>query len=1212
MPAQQPAGMDGCACPEFAVMGKMFEIGTSSAFARFAPPVAMPTPLRSAISNAYRLAEPEAVAPLIEAARLTAPQSAAVAGIAGNIVGKLRRTGQPGGVDGLMKEYSLSTQEGVALMCLAEALLRIPDSATRDRLIRDKIAHGRWRDHLGDGRTIFVNAATWGLVVSGSFVAPLRERGLSAALAGLIKRAGEPVIRSAINMAMEMMGDQFVTGETIGKALQRARKQEKRGFTYSYDMLGEAAMTMRDADRYYAEYEHAINAIGKASAGRGVYAGPGISIKLSALHPRYARAQADRVMGELLPRVRSLAELASAYDIGLNIDAEESDRLEISLDILESLAFDPDLASWNGLGFVVQAYGKRCPHVIDWIVDLAERAGRRIMVRLVKGAYWDSEIKRAQVDGLPDFPVFTRKVHTDVSYIACARKLLAARQHVFPQFATHNAQTLATIYHLAGDDFAVGDYEFQCLHGMGEKLYGEVVGPNRLDRPCRIYAPVGSRETLLAYLVRRLLENGANSSFVNRIWDKELSIDQLIADPVVEAEAIEPVGSSHPVLDLPPDLYPDRRNSRGLDLSDETVLARLGEALCESAVTDWQAAPLIPGMEGSRQAQPVRNPARRDDIVGQVRNALADDVRIAARNASDAFPAWAASPVADRAACLDCAADLLDERMEALLGLIMREAGKSAANAIAEVREAVDFLRYYANEARTGLAEAQAVGPMVCISPWNFPLAIFVGQVAAALVAGNTVLAKPAEETPLTAAQAVQILHEAGVPLAVLQLVTGAGEIGAALVAAPQTCGVIFTGSTQVAKLIQRQLAERTLPDGAPIPLIAETGGQNAMVVDSSALPEQVVRDVIASAFDSAGQRCSALRILCVQDDIAYQLLTMLRGALAELQVGETDRLCTDVGPVISDEAQAGIVAHIEAMRAKGLRVEQIMLDEATAQGSFVPPTIIELDRIDQLGAEVFGPVLHVVRFARRDLGGLMQQISATGYGLTFGIHSRIDETIAEVLAGAEAGNIYINRNIIGAIVGVQPFGGSGLSGTGPKAGGPLYLSRLVKPDCGSSAQSDDPGDTRSLGAMTGLPSPVGERNLYSVRPRGRVLLLPKTAAGLEEQLGLVSATGNIPVLPDEPAMRELFAAVGPELTSGLSWAPNWKTASDFAHVLIEDNGDDICPVLKAIAVGDGPIPIVQLGGRRAGYMAAWMLEEVVVSIDTTAAGGNASLMAVA
>ncbi len=1193
-----------------AFMGKMFEIGRDTAFAQFAPPVARPTALRRAITDAYRLPEPEAVAPLIEAARLSAPESAAIAAIAGDIVSKLRKKGQPGGVDELVQEYSLSSQEGVALMCLAEALLRIPDKPTRDRLIRDKIAKGKWRDHLGDGRSIFVNAATWGLVLSGTFMGPVRERGLSSSLSGLIKRAGEPVIRSAVNMAMEMMGDQFVTGETINEALQRARKQEKRGFTYSFDMLGEAAMTMRDADRYFAEYERAIHAIGKASAGRGVYAGAGISIKLSALHPRYVRAQAERVMSELLPRVRHLAVLASNYDIGFNIDAEEADRLELSLDIIEALAFDPALIGWHGLGFVVQAYGKRCPFVIDWIVDLAERSGHRIMVRLVKGAYWDSEIKRAQIDGLPDFPVFTRKLHTDVSYIACARKLLAARAHVFPQFATHNAQTLATIYQLAGSEFTPGDHEFQCLHGMGERLYDEVVGPKNLDRPCRIYAPVGNYETLLAYLVRRLLENGANSSFVNRIWNENVSIADLVADPVEEAEAIVPCGSTHPVIKLPPDLYPDRRNSRGLDLTDEIVLAQLGDRLRHSAVVAWEAAPLIPGMQAKRRAESVRNPARQDDIVGEVRNALARDVQLAMRNSAYAFPQWAATPVPRIAACLDRAADLLDTRMETLLGLIMREAGKSAQNAIAEVREAIDFLRYYANEARSGLADTSAVGPMVCISPWNFPLAIFIGQVAAALVARNTVLAKPAEETPLIAAQAVAILHKAGVPTDVLQLVTGGGDIGAALVAAPETCGVIFTGSTEVAKLIQRELARRTSPDGSPIPLIAETGGQNAMIVDSSALPEQVVRDVIASAFDSAGQRCSALRILCVQDDIAGPLLAMLRGALQELRVGAPDELRVDVGPVISTGAQAGINAHIAAMRARGHRVEQLALDVVTTQGTFVAPTIIEIDEIGQLGGEVFGPVLHVLRFARKDLGKLMEQIRSTGYGLTFGIHSRIDETIEEVVSRAEAGNIYINRNIIGAIVGVQPFGGSGLSGTGPKAGGPLYLSRLTKPLARSAADAGVQENTPSLGHTTGLPGPVGERNLYSVRPRGRVLLLPKTVAGLQAQLEIVAATGNVPLLPYDAQTRALTDSVDVELAGGVTWTRNWPENPDFAHVLIEDDGTDIRHVLEAIAAGEGAIPIVQLGGNGRAYSTAWMLEEVAISIDTTAAGGNASLMA--
>lgn len=1149
-----------------------------------------------------RLPEPDAVRPLLEAARLTDTLGHSVAQTATALVARLRDKGQGSGVDGLVKEYSLSSQEGVALMCLAEALLRIPDTATRDALIRDKIAQGDWHSHLGEGRSIFVNAATWGLVLSGKLVSPVKENNLGASLSGLIKRAGEPVIRSGVNLAMEMMGEQFVTGETIGQALKRSRDQEARGFSYSYDMLGEAAMTMADAERYHAAYEDAIHAIGRAAAGRGVYAGPGISIKLSALHPRYQRAQIDRVMQELLPRVQQLALLAKKYDIGLNIDAEEADRLEISLDILEALALDPQLADWHGLGFVIQAYGKRCPFVIDWIVDLARRSGRRIMVRLVKGAYWDSEIKRAQVDGLADFPVFTRKVHTDVSYIACARKLLAARNHVFPQFATHNAQTLATIYHMAGESFAPGDYEFQCLHGMGEGLYEEVVGKGKLNRPCRIYAPVGTHETLLAYLVRRLLENGANSSFVNRIWDDRFSVEDLARDPVKEAEAIDPVGSTHPLIKLPGVLYPGRANSRGLDLADDSVLADLSLRLRNSAQRDWTAEPMIPGLQVTRKSQPVRNPGDNWDIVGTAFFALKRDAEFACRNAQAAFAEWSATSVERRAQLLERAADLLDAGMEGLLGLIMREAGKSAANAVAEVREAVDFLRYYAGQARGTLGDAQPLGPVVCISPWNFPLAIFTGQIAAALAAGNTVIAKPAEETPLIAAQAVAVLHEAGIPRDVLQLVPGAGEIGAALVAAPTTCGVVFTGSTEVAKLIQQQLAERRLADGRPVPLIAETGGQNAMVIDSSALPEQVVRDVIASAFDSAGQRCSALRILCVQEDIADELMEMLRGALKELRIGPTDRLRTDVGPVISQEAKSTIDAHIAAMRDLGHRVEQLAMGDEVQQGTFVAPTIIEIDDISQLGREVFGPVLHVLRYARRDLDKVMQQIAATGYGLTFGLHSRIDETIAAVTARAPAGNIYVNRNVIGAIVGVQPFGGRGLSGTGPKAGGPLYLGRLV---AGARDIAPKPGE------MVELPGPVGERNLYGVHPRGRVLLLPASEAGLAEQLGTVLATGNIALVPREPALMQWAAKCDPVVAASIQWSVDWRN-DEFNHVLIGGGGEGIDDHLRDIAARPGSIPIVQIGGTAMPYRTDWMVEEIAISIDTIAAGGNASLMAVA
>ncbi|MBA4747571.1 MAG: trifunctional transcriptional regulator/proline dehydrogenase/L-glutamate gamma-semialdehyde dehydrogenase [Sphingopyxis sp.] len=1207
-------------------------------FAAFAPPVSAATPLRAAITAACRIAEEEAVAALLPEADVGPAAREEIAATTRQLVAVLRRKGQQGGVEGLVKEYSLSSQEGVALMCLAEALLRIPDNGTRDALIRDKIAGGDWAAHLGDGNSLFVNAATWGLMVTGKLTASHAETGLAAALTRLIARAGEPVIRRGVDMAMQLMGEQFVTGETIDEALTRARKLEAAGFAFSYDMLGEAATTMADAERYYADYENAIHAIGAAAAGRGIHAGPGISIKLSALHPRYSRAQSARVMAELLPRVHALARLARQYGIGFNIDAEEADRLEISLDLLEHLALAGDLADWNGLGFVVQAYGKRCPHVIDWLIDLARRAGRRIMVRLVKGAYWDSEIKRAQVDGLADFPLFTRKLHTDVSYLACARKLLGARDAVFPQFATHNAQTLATIYHLAGPDFALGDYEFQCLHGMGEALYEEVVGPGKLARPCRIYAPVGTHETLLAYLVRRLLENGANSSFVHRIWDEGVSPGDLAADPVVEARKIAPLGAPHPVVALPAAIYGARRNSPGIDLASESALAQLSEGLRQSAAMRWTAHPMIAGPDAARPTIAVCNPADQRDQVGEVAFASEQDVELAAAAVFAASAGWAAAPAARRAAMLEHAADRFEAEMPLLLGLIIREAGKSIANAIAEVREAVDFLRYYAGEARRTLGAAPApLGPVLCISPWNFPLAIFLGQVAAALAAGNGVLAKPAEETPLIAAAAIRILHAVGIPHDVVQLLPGDGTIGAALVQRPEVAGVLFTGSTEVAKLIQRELAQRGAPDGRPIPLVAETGGQNAMIVDSSALSEQVTADVIASAFDSAGQRCSALRILCLQEDIADRQLAMLKGAMAELVIGNPDRLAVDIGPVITPEAQEGIEAHIERMRALGCAVHQLPLPEAAEHGSFVAPTIIEIERIDQIGREVFGPVLHVLRFRRDGLDALVDAISATGYGLTFGLHTRIDDTIAQVTARAAAGNIYINRNIIGAVVGVQPFGGRGLSGTGPKAGGPLYLGRLVQappalalagaapldPACAAlidwlaAAGLEQVADKirQAAGQQLGgyaaeLPGPVGERNLYSLHPRGTVLLAPASDDGLVLQLGTVLATGNSAAILSDGAAQTRFADLPNRVAERITWLGALPTTANFAAVLIESGRGDAAALMLQLAALAGPIPIVQLAGADGHYRPEWLVEEVSTSINTTAAGGNASLMA--
>jgi RHH-type transcriptional regulator, proline utilization regulon repressor / proline dehydrogenase / delta 1-pyrroline-5-carboxylate dehydrogenase len=1193
-------------------------------FAQFAPAIRPQSDLRRAITAAYRRNEPEALVPLIKEATLEVATQRAVRETARQLVLRLRANHKGSGVEGLVQEYSLSSEEGVALMCLAEALLRIPDEGTRGALIREKIADGDWSSHLGGGKSLFVNAATWGLVVSGKLVGDVDDKGLGAALARLVARVGEPVVRRGVDLAMRMMGEQFVTGETIAKALARARALEAKGFCYSYDMLGEAAMTAADSDCYYRSYETAIHAIGKASNGRGVYEGPGISIKLSALHPRYVRAQAELVMSELLPRVRQLAILSKGYGIGFNIDAEEADRLELSLDLLESLALDPELSGWDGLGFVVQAYGKRCPFVIDWIVDLARRARRRIMVRLVKGAYWDAEIKRSQVDGLVDFPVYTRKIHTDVAYIACARKLLAAADAVFPQFATHNAQTLATIYHLAGADFAVGHYEFQCLHGMGEPLYQQVVGRSKLDRPCRIYAPVGTHETLLAYLVRRLLENGANSSFVHRIGDPEVAVEELIADPVDLVHSMPHPGARHDKIALPKHLYPERRNSEGIDLSDETALASLSQALVESAGIAWTAAPTF----GDGKKRSVLNPGDHRDVVGTVYEVSLADAPAAVERAAKSN--WCQTQVSERAAILERAADAFQGRMPMLIGLVVREAGKTVPNAIAEVREAIDFLRYYAAQARAHFGpEQQPLGPIVCISPWNFPLAIFTGQVAAALAAGNPVVAKPASVTPLIAAEAVRLLHEAGIPANALQLMPGNGAFGSALVAAPETAGVMFTGSTDVARLIQRELATRLSPAGRPIPLIAETGGQNAMIVDSSALAEQVVADVLMSAFDSSGQRCSALRILCLQDDVADRMLAMLKGALCELRIGRTDALAVDIGPVISAGSEEEIERHIDTMRARGAQVERLPLPAAADHGTFVAPAIVEISDISELEQEVFGPVLHVVRYRREELDALIDAIESTGYGLTFGVHTRLDSVVAHVTSRVKAGNVYVNRNVIGAVVGVQPFGGRGLSGTGPKAGGPFYLRRLVamSPTFPASTEKSDSrleafatwldaqedrqlaalarryGEASALGTELALPGPVGELNLYALHPRGRILLKPETRRGLIEQMAAVLATGN------HGAVEGMALPKG--LPPSVAAAFAGKEDEPIAAALVEGDTARVAGAVEQAAAMPGPIVSVHAADqqRALSYSCEWLLEEVSTSINTTAAGGNASLM---
>ena len=1165
--------------------------------------------LRAAITAACRGDETIAVQRLLAAASGNGiPCSANI--LARELVQHVRRARtHASGVDALMQEFSLSSTEGVALMCMAEALLRIPDKATADSLIADKLAGRDWQRHLHRSPSLFVNAAAWGLLITGGLVAQRTQAShgthndsqLGDALHRLVSRAGEPVIRKGMQLAMHLLGKQFVAGRTIAEALDAARDREARGYRHSYDMLGEAALTADDTERYTRAYEAAIHAIGCAAQGRSIVEEPSISIKLSALHPRYSRAQRERVLRELLPRLKHLALLAKHYGIGLSIDAEEADRLELSLDLIEalvSLVSDSSLNDYDGLGVVVQAYQKRCPFVIDYLIALARRHQRRIPVRLVKGAYWDAEIKRAQVDGLPDYPVYTRKVHTDVSYLICARKMLAAPDAIYPQFATHNAHTLATI-HAWAQEAGIRDLEFQCLHGMGETLYDQVIGADTLHRPCRIYAPVGTHETLLAYLVRRLLENGANTSFVNQIVDESVPLDSLLTDPFAQANTLG--CTPHPRIPLPPALFGAARvNSQGLDLASDSVLQELDRAWQQQAHRQWQATPLLAhGTAPASTVREIRNPADRRDRIGSVQEASRAEIEQALASATQCIPQWKSTPVSERAALLLRAADLFEQHRVDLTMLAVREAGKSLPNALGEVREAIDFLRYYASQ-RQQLSPAAPLGAIACISPWNFPLAIFIGQLSAALAAGNVVLAKPAEQTPLIAYRAVQLLHEAGIPRAVLQLLPGPGEsIGAQLVRDPRIDGVVFTGSTDVARLIHRTLARRMAQEGRELALIAETGGQNAMIVDSSALPEQVVQDAMVSAFDSAGQRCSALRVLCLQEEIADKVMTMLKGAMQELVIGDPSQLSTDVGPVIDDEARVRLLQHIAQHQPHARAFFQLPLPAHCMHGSFVPPTLIEIESIAQLRQEVFGPVLHVLRYSRNKLPTLIDAINATGYGLTLGIQSRIDATVETIIERAHVGNIYVNRNIIGAVVGVQPFGGEGLSGTGPKAGGPWMLKRLQH---ASSIDATLPEPELTLNG------PTGENNILRRHARGVVLCSAADAAGLRHQINAVLTSGNQALL-----LQEQVHLVPSDLSDlqrqALRFFPLAALGTTPIHLALLDTRS-LHTLAVPLSERDGPlVPILHT--RTDTPIPLWrLLTERAICINTAAAGGNASLMA--
>lgn len=1089
----------------------------------------------------------------------------------------------------MLAEYGLSTSEGVALMCLAEALLRVPDHETIDALIEDKIAPSAWGEHLGKSSSSLVNAATWSLMLTGKVLKD--GEGVTAHLHNAIRRLGEPVIRTAARQAMAVLGTQFVLGQTIAEALKNGRKEQEQGYTFSYDMLGEAALTARDADTYFAAYADAITKLTPFCTSAEIARNPGISIKLSALHPRYEEGQHERVMAELVPRTLQLAQQACKAGMGLNVDAEEADRLDLSLDIIKAVLSDPSLAGWDGFGVVVQAYGKRAGPAIDWLYRLATQLDRKIMVRLVKGAYWDSEIKLAQAEGLEGYPVFTRKAATDVSYLTCAKKLLGMTDRIYPQFATHNAHSVSTILAMANDTQA---FEFQRLHGMGEILHAKVRTKNK--NRCRIYAPVGAHHDLLAYLVRRLLENGANSSFINQINDPKVAPQTVAADPFASLEA------SRSRVGMPADIFaPQRRNSRGWNLRDREDVADIEKARAAFKTHQWQAHPLIQAELNHGEPVTVRNPANQDDVVGTVLECSQADVETAIAAAKP----WQAD-AATRARVLEQASVLFEQSYGELFAVLTREAGKTPLDAIAELREAVDFLRYYAAQAEQQSQPAR--GLFTCISPWNFPLAIFTGQIAAALAAGNGVLAKPAEPTPITAFLAVTLMHQAGVPAEALQLLPGTGAtVGAALTSDARIKGICFTGSTATAQTINRTMAGHLEPTA---PLIAETGGLNAMIVDSTALPEQAIRDILASAFQSAGQRCSALRMLYVQEDVAETFLTMLYGAMEELRVDDPWTLSSDSGPLITAQAQNEIASYLNDASGEQRLLKQV---DVPSKGFFIPPSVVKVSGIEDLPREIFGPVLHVATFEANELDGILDAINAKGFGLTFGLHTRIDDRVAHVTDRLKVGNMYINRNQIGAVVGSQPFGGEGLSGTGPKAGGPSYLTRFTRPQrvqaaMASGAKVEPTQVQQLLNAITpsdaclhtaDLPGPTGESNRYSVYGRGTILCLGPTADLARAQMDTARANGCA-------AVGVAPGLSGEAILDGSLPADALGALQGFDGVAFFGADDALTEMRKVLAGRDGKL----IGLFGEDDLAQRCRLERHICIDTTAAGGNASLLA--
>ena len=1274
----------------------------------FREPIAQCSAIRQKIRDFYCEDENKVLEVLIPLAETGVKVRSRIWENARQLIVKIRQDqAGKGGVDALLQEFSISSEEGVVLMCLAEALLRVPDKPTSDELIRDKLSGGDWVSHIGQSDSMFVNASSWGLLLTGKLVDYRKtnrtkdQKSQYGIMKKMVGRLGEPVIRKAVRQSMELMGSQFVMGVDIHKALKRAVPTEKKGYTYSYDMLGEGARTMEDADRYFQSYLNAIEAIGIAANGKGPIKSPGISVKLSAIHPRYEFSHKDRVMNELVPRLKTLALAAMKYDIGFTVDAEEADRLDISLDVIEQVFSDPELNHWDGFGMAVQAYQKRAIYVIEWIRELTQNAQRKMMVRLVKGAYWDSEIKIGQAEGFDGFSVFTRKASSDVCYQACAKKLLEYRDSIFPQFASHNAYTVSTILQMNMETQHFKDsnnqhlgFEFQRLHGMGESLFDQIV--NNEKTPCRVYAPVGAHVDLLAYLVRRLLENGANSSFVNNIIDENISVESLLADPLETVMMWKDKKSS--LIASPQNLYGKLRvNSQGLDLTDINRLQPL-----KTNLDFWLDARenLVQEYKNDSDVLAVTNPANNSEILAYLQKDDTKTMQSKLENSQQAFVAWSKLNVKKRAEILYNTADLLEVHMDELIAICIKEAGKTPQDSVAEVREAVDFCRYYAMTAEQMMSDKKLIplGVVLCISPWNFPLAIFLGQVSAAIVCGNTVMAKPAEQTSLIAIRAIELMTECGLPAGVVSIVKARGsQVGKVVIPDERVKAVMFTGSTDVGSWIAKTLAKR---GGEPVPLIAETGGQNCMIVDSTALPEQVVDDVIASGFQSAGQRCSALRVLFLQDGIADKVINMLRGAMRELKIGDPAFLSTDVGPVIDQKALASLQQHAEEMLTKGKLLHICELDETIEnKGTFFAPRLYEISHLSILQKEVFGPCVHVIRFKANELDDVMTQIADTKFGLTMGIHSRIDEKCAYLAERSVAGNIYINRNMIGAIVGVQPFGGRGLSGTGPKAGGPHYLSRLLKSmDVNNVKPMTDKqfaekkqltceplsdeikeqllmlkrgfnqwryqsiskrvsvmrqllafisADERILSLLPSLdesmvtirqhllkienklalpiqlPGPTGESNQLSFEPRGMLLCLFDNQSEVDRWLiNIITAlaTGNTLVVVLENDSLKALTEIIEKVILGLNLSQsifklvplnylNHIMADDkLSGALLDPNSNWQGYLTRVISERVGEIlPVISETDLDRLYYR--LITEKTISIDTTAAGGNASLM---